>query len=88
MPKILQQIILDRKWPPPPFVNFPEIHPFLKRRASLRLTLPAKYQVGQKHYLGNNNVTLTTLTPLTKYCVEHERMLSNTGNPRNRRKTD
>ena len=34
--KKLQQNFLDRKWlPPPPFGNFPEIHRYWKRRASL-----------------------------------------------------
>ena len=33
--KKLQWNFLDRKWPPPPFGNFPEIHPFWRRQASL-----------------------------------------------------
>ena len=36
MPKNLQQNVSDRKWPPPPaFWNFPKIHPFQRRQASL-----------------------------------------------------
>ena len=33
--KKTQRNFLDRKWPPPPFGNFPEIHRYWKRRASL-----------------------------------------------------